>query len=55
VYKRQVITLPVDADEQTAKSTALSNEKVRKFIDGKEIKKVIYVKNKLINLVVGDG
>jgi leucyl-tRNA synthetase len=51
---RAVITLPIDADEQTAKSTALSNEKVRKFIDGKEIKKVIYVKNKLINLVVRD-
>ncbi|SNZ14435.1 class I tRNA ligase family protein [Hydrogenobacter hydrogenophilus] len=51
---RAVITLPVDADEEVAKSTALSNEKIRKFIDGKEIKKVIYVKNKLLNLVIKD-
>ncbi len=51
---RAVITLPVDADEELAKSTALSNEKIKKFVDGKEIKKVIYVKNKLLNLVIKD-
>lgn len=52
---RAVIKIPAEADEETVKSIALSEEKVRKFLNGKEIKKVIYVKNKLLNLVVKDG
>jgi leucyl-tRNA synthetase len=34
------------------KSTALADERVQKFINGKEIKKVIVVKDKLVNIVV---
>jgi leucyl-tRNA synthetase len=41
-----------DTDEETIKATALSDERVQKFIDGKGIKKVIAVKNKLVNIVV---
>lgn len=31
---------------------ALHDEKIRKHIDGKEIKKVIYIKNRLLNIVI---
>jgi leucyl-tRNA synthetase len=46
--------IEVDAEilEQEAKEIALSQEKVVKWIKGKEIKKVIFVKGKLINIVV---
>jgi leucyl-tRNA synthetase len=39
-------------DEKTIKEMALSDERVAKFIQGKEVKKVIVVKNKLVNIVV---
>ncbi len=41
-----------DADEETIKEMALSDERIVKFIQGKEVKKVIVVKNKLVNIVV---
>jgi leucyl-tRNA synthetase len=42
----------VDADENTIKELALSNERVQKFITNKTIRKIIVVKNKLVNIVV---
>jgi leucyl-tRNA synthetase len=42
----------VDADEHTIKELALSDERVQKFINNKPIKKIIVVKNKLVNIVV---
>jgi leucyl-tRNA synthetase len=41
-----------DTGEETIKQMALEDERVQKFIDGKAIKKVIVVKNKLVNIVV---
>jgi leucyl-tRNA synthetase len=41
-----------DTGEETIKEMALQDERVQKFIDGKAIKKVIVVKNKLVNIVV---
>ncbi len=41
-----------DTAEDVIKEMALADERVVKFIDGKEIKKVIVVKNKLVNIVV---
>ena len=38
--------------EEIIKETALSDERVKKFIEDKTIKKVIVVKNKLVNIVV---
>ncbi|MBL0701241.1 MAG: leucine--tRNA ligase, partial [Desulfosarcina sp.] len=38
--------------EAAIKETALSDERVQKFIGGKPVKKVIIVKNKLVNIVV---
>jgi leucyl-tRNA synthetase len=42
----------VDANENTIKELALSDERVQKFISNKTIRKIIVVKNKLVNIVV---
>jgi len=52
---KAVIKVPIDAQEDTVKSIALAQEKVAKALENKKLQKVVYVKNKLINLVVGDG
>ncbi len=39
-------------DDETIKNTALSDERARKFINDKPVKKVIVVKGKLVNIVV---
>lgn len=39
-------------NEDTIKNLALDNENVKKFITGKEIKKIIYIPKKLINIVM---
>jgi leucyl-tRNA synthetase len=52
---RAVVKVPIDAQEDTVKSIALAQEKVVKALENKKLQKVIYVKNKLINLVVSDG
>ena len=41
-----------DTAEETIKERALTDDRILKFIDGKAIKKVIVVKNKLVNIVV---
>ena len=50
---RGTITLAVDADEATAREAALAEPKVRAHVDGKTIKKFIYVKAKIVNFIVG--
>jgi len=49
---RAEILIQVDENEEEIKKKALQNKLVVKFIEGKEIKKVIYVKNRLLNIVV---
>jgi leucyl-tRNA synthetase len=44
-------TTPDAADEEI-KEKALADQKVQKFIGGKSIRKIIVIKNKLINIVV---
>ncbi len=41
-----------DADEATVNAAALADEGIAKFIDGKPLRKVIYVPGRLINIVV---
>ncbi len=41
-----------DTDEKTLEDTALDNENVKKHILGKQIVKIITVKNKMVNVVV---
>jgi leucyl-tRNA synthetase len=42
-----------DADEQTLQANAIELEKVQEAMQGKQIRKVIAVKGKLVNIVVG--
>jgi leucyl-tRNA synthetase len=49
---RETITVSADISEEEAKKVALGNEKVQKWMEGKEPKKVIYVKGKLVSIVV---
>ena len=49
---RDVIEVPVGLYETAAREMALASEKVKRHIIGKEIKKFIYVKDRLINLVI---
>lgn len=49
---RARIELPTGSSEDAVKAAALEDEQVQKYIDGKEIRKVIFVPNKLINFIV---
>jgi leucyl-tRNA synthetase len=49
---RAKVSLAADADETAAKETALSNETVIKWLEGKEIKKFIFVQGRMINVVI---
>jgi leucyl-tRNA synthetase/very-short-patch-repair endonuclease len=49
---RSTITLVSDVTEIQAQDAALANENISKWLEGKEIKKFIFVKNKVINIVV---
>jgi leucyl-tRNA synthetase len=49
---RATMSLLVNTPEEKAKKLALSNERVKKFIQDKKIIKSIFVSNKLINIVV---
>ncbi len=49
---RSRFTATLDDDEKTMKQTALADERIVRFIDGKPIKKVIVVKKKLVNIVI---
>ncbi|MBT3336868.1 MAG: leucine--tRNA ligase [Anaerolineae bacterium] len=48
---RDRITVPADADEDTVKAAALASENVQKFLEGKEPRKVIVIKGRLVNIV----
>jgi leucyl-tRNA synthetase len=49
---RSRFQVAADTDEETIKEMALSDERVQNFIEGQRIKKVIVVKNKLVNIVL---
>jgi len=49
---RDRITVAVDISEEDAKKTALASECVGKILDGKEPRQVIYVKGRLVNIVI---
>jgi leucyl-tRNA synthetase len=46
------IEVSFDADEKEAVSLAKGNQEIYKWIEGKEIKKVIYIKGKILNILV---
>jgi leucyl-tRNA synthetase len=49
---RSKFTTATDTPEETIKQKALEDPRVLKFTEGETIKKVIYVKDKLVNIVV---
>ena len=49
---RDVLNVPVDASPAELEQAALNSEKVKPFIQGKTIKKVIVLKGKLVNIVI---
>ncbi len=48
---RDKIEVSPDISEDEAKAISQDSEKIKKHLEGKEIKKIIYVKNRLINIV----
>lgn len=49
---RGTVALDVDADEATAREQALAIDNVKAAIGGKEIRKLVYVPNRIVNVVV---
>jgi leucyl-tRNA synthetase len=52
---RGQVDVPAEADEATVHAAAEANEKVAKYLSDQQVVKVIYVPDKLINLVVKQG
>jgi leucyl-tRNA synthetase len=50
---RDRVTVPAGISEEAAKEQALTSEKVRPHVEGKQIRKAVYVPGRLVNLVVG--
>jgi leucyl-tRNA synthetase len=50
---RSEIEVPADATQEAILAAAKADEKVQGFLAGKEIKREVYVKGRLVNLVVG--
>ncbi|MFA5865613.1 MAG: leucine--tRNA ligase [Phycisphaerae bacterium] len=50
---RSKLMVPADIDEESLKQKVLADEKVRQAVAGKQIRKMIFAKNRLVNLVVG--
>jgi leucyl-tRNA synthetase len=49
---RSSVLLPTEATEEEAKAAVLSNEVILKWMEGAEVKKFIFVKGRMINVVV---
>ena len=49
---RGTVVVPMDSDQDAVVAAARASERVAKSLEGMQIVKVIYVKNKLVNLIV---
>jgi len=49
---RARVSVPADADKDAIEQLAIADANVRRFIDGKDIRKVIVVPGRLVNIVV---
>jgi leucyl-tRNA synthetase len=49
---RARVDVPVSLNEEGLKNMALENERIKQFIGDKPVKKIILVKNRLVNVVV---
>ncbi len=46
------LTLPLDLEQADVEKAVLANEDVQRYLDGKPVRKVIYVKGRIVNVVV---
>jgi len=46
------VSVPADADKPTIEELAIADDNVQRFVAGKEIRKVIVVPGRLVNIVV---
>jgi leucyl-tRNA synthetase len=49
---RAVLTVDADIDEEVLKQTALVDERVAKYVDGKTVTRIIVTSAKLVNIIV---
>ena len=49
---RDRVRLPADVGQEEATQSALASERVRPFLEGREVRQVHYVPGKLVNIVV---
>jgi leucyl-tRNA synthetase len=49
---RTTINISLNVDQKEVEKIVLANDVVQKWLDGKDPKKIIYVKNKMVNVVV---
>jgi len=50
---RGSITVPKGANEETVLKLLREHPKLKRYLEGKEVKRVIYVPGRLINVIVG--
>jgi len=50
---RSKLTVAPDAQEEAVRAAALADDKVQPYLEGKNVKKVVYVPGKLVSIVVG--
>jgi leucyl-tRNA synthetase len=53
--RRAEITVAVDADDEAIRAAAMDNENTRRFIEGRQVRKIIVVPKRLVNFVVAEG
>ena len=51
---RGTITVKLDTTEDAVLDAAMRDSAIGRYLDGKQIRKKVYVKNRILNLVVGD-
>ncbi|MBI2121449.1 MAG: leucine--tRNA ligase [Candidatus Wildermuthbacteria bacterium] len=49
---RDIVEVPADVAQDAAKELALNSEKIKKILQGKTPRRVVYVKGKLVNIVL---
>jgi leucyl-tRNA synthetase len=49
---RDTAKVSVDISEEDAKKVALESEKIKKHLEGNMVKKIIFIKGRLINIVI---
>ena len=50
---RGTVEVAKDVNQEDAQAAALSQPNVTKFLDGKSIKKVVFVPGRILNFIIG--